>query len=88
MTTTQTQTSRTLFANVAMTRSQMVTEMEGPTNAQARKMAARRLNLLAQAEEALAAGQDERAFDLDCDAMDIEMDLTTYGFKLTNGRPV
>jgi len=54
--------------------------IEGPTQAQARKMAARRADLLAKAQTALAAGDDDRAFDYDCAAMDIEADLIGFGF--------
>ena len=54
--------------------------IEGPTQAQARKMAARRVELLAQAKAALAAGDDDRAFEFDCAAMDVEADLINFGF--------
>jgi len=54
--------------------------IEGPTRAQARKMAARRVDLLAQAKAALAAGNDDQAFEFDCAAMDIETDLINFGF--------
>ena len=56
--------------------------IEGPTAAQARKMAAYRLDLLASAGEALAVGDDDRAFELDCQAFDVEADLVRYGFTL------
>jgi hypothetical protein len=58
---------------------------EGPTRAQVRKMVAVRMGYLASAQTALAAGHDERAFDLDCLAFDIEADLTRYGFT-TEGK--
>ena len=54
--------------------------IEGPTRAQARKMAARRTDLLAKAQTALAAGNDDQAFEFDCAAMDIETDLINFGF--------
>lgn len=62
--------------------------MEGPTNAQAKRMAAYRQTLLASAAAALAAGNDDIAFDRDCEAMDVEMDLASYGFDINTGRPV
>jgi len=62
------------------------TAMEGPTNREARKMAARRTSLLESSAAATAAGNDELAFDLDCDAWDIERDLNEYGFTLA-GNP-
>lgn len=55
-------------------------DIEGPTRAQARKMAARRVDLLALAQQALADGDDDRAFEYDCAAMDIEVDLRRFGF--------
>jgi hypothetical protein len=55
-------------------------EIEGPTRVQARKMAGRRIDLLAKAQAALAAGDDDRAFEYDCAAMDIETDLINFGF--------
>lgn len=55
-------------------------DIEGPTRAQARKMAARRTDLLAKAQAARAAGDDDRAFEFDCAAMDIETDLINFGF--------
>jgi hypothetical protein len=61
--------------------------IEGPTKAQARRMAAYRQSLLASAEAALKAGNDEVAFDRDCEAMDIEMDLRPYGFNIDTGHP-
>ena len=54
--------------------------LEGPTRKQAAKMADRRKCLLGLAAKALAAGNDDRAFDYDCAAMDIETDLNKYGF--------
>lgn len=60
--------------------------IEGPTQAQARKMAAYRQAVLAKSAAALAAGDDERAFDLDCEAMDVEVNLNRYGFNLNTGR--
>ena len=60
--------------------------IEGPTRAQARKMAARRTELLAKAQTALAAGDDNRAFEFDCEAFDVEADLITFGFGSLIGR--
>ena len=37
-------------------------------------------DLLAKAQAALAAGDDYRAFEFDCVAMDIETDLINFGF--------
>ena len=54
--------------------------IEGPTAAQAKRMSVYRRELLAKAQTALATGNDDRAFDLDCHAFDIEADLRTYGF--------
>lgn len=56
-------------------------EIEGPTRVQARKMAARRLDLLAKARTALAAGDDDRAFEFDCAALDVEADLIRFGYR-------
>ena len=53
--------------------------IEGPTRAQARKMATRRQELLTKAAALLATDAD-RAFDLDCAALDIETDLINFGF--------
>jgi hypothetical protein len=55
--------------------------IEGPTRAQARRMAARRLELLEKARTALAAGRDDEAFELDCSAWDVERDLRAYGYE-------
>lgn len=49
--------------------------IEGPTKEQAVKMAQRRQGLLQRARQALQDGQDERAFNLDCEAFDLEVDL-------------
>jgi hypothetical protein len=62
--------------------------IEGPTNAQARKLARLRTENLAAARIAEAAGRDESAFDLDCAAWDLEADLRAYGFDIETGRPV
>ena len=59
--------------------------IEGPTPKQAKKMAAHRLELLDQARTALAAGDDDKAFDLDCAAWDIEALLVTYGRNVETG---
>lgn len=80
-------TTQTLTATIALRIPTWQTEMEGPTNAQARRMAARRTTIIEQGAAAIAAGNDALAFDLDCEAWDIERDLTTYGFSLTTGRP-
>jgi hypothetical protein len=80
-------TQQTLTANIALRIPTWQTEMEGPTNAQARRMAARRNAMIEQSAAATAAGNDDLAFDFDCEAWDIERDLTTYGFSLTTGRP-
>lgn len=63
-------------------------EFHGPTIKQAAKLATYRHGLIAKARQAEATGQDERAFDLDCDAMDIEMDLRSFGFDVETGRKV
>jgi hypothetical protein len=55
--------------------------IEGPTRAQARRMAARRLELLAKAAAAMAADDHARALELDCSAWDVERDLRTYGYE-------
>lgn len=60
--------------------------IEGPTRKQAIKMAARRLELLALAHD-LVGRDDDRAFEFDCEAWDIERDLEGYGFDLA-GKPV
>jgi len=62
--------------------------IEGPTQKQARKMATYRKDLLTKAQVALEAGDDGRAFDLDCRAMDVECDLNRFGFNVETGRPV
>jgi hypothetical protein len=54
--------------------------IEGPTKAQAAKMARRRLELLDRQKEALSAGRDQAAFDLGCEAFDIETTLREYGY--------
>ena len=54
--------------------------IEGPTGAESRKMAARRQELLAKAQAALTAGNDDQAFEYDCAALDIETDLASFGF--------
>lgn len=77
MTTTQTagiQVSIALSSRTANYR------FEGPTKAQARKMASRRQSLLTLAAGALDAGNDDQAFEYDCAAMDIESDLIRFGF--------
>lgn len=60
--------------------------IEGPTLAQAKRMAARRLELLKREQEALSAGDDDTAFNLGCDAFDLEVDLISYGFDSTTGK--
>lgn len=55
---------------------------EGPSRAQVKKMRATRLEKLAAAKAALEAGHDERAFDLDCAAFDIECTLRQYGYEV------
>lgn len=83
MTTAQNTLSVPLVLNTRRTANNNI---EGPTNAQARRMAAYRQRLMADAQSALAAGDDERAFDLDCQAWDIESDLQRFGFNTENGR--
>jgi len=55
--------------------------LQGPTRAQARRMATYRQELLAKAQTALSTGNDDQAFDLDCHAFEIESDLRRYGFE-------
>lgn len=54
--------------------------IEGPTRKQATKMAAHRAVLQSAAAAALARGDEATAFDLDCEAWDIEAQLSLYGF--------
>ncbi len=63
-------------------------KIQGPTKAQARRMAALRHRKLAEATAALAAGKDDLAFTLDCFAMDLEMDLAHYGFDIETGKEI
>lgn len=60
--------------------------IEGPSKAQAVKMAKLRQNLLAEAAAHLAAGRDERAFGCDERAFDLECDLRDYGFDVETGK--
>ena len=53
--------------------------IEGPSRRQATKMRGLRRRYLAAAAAALEAGNDDRAFDLDCMAFDIETTLRTFG---------
>lgn len=63
-------------------------DIEGPTRKQAARMATLRARWISEAREAEAAGDDDRAFDLDCRAWDLEMDLARYGFDRVTGRAV
>lgn len=60
--------------------------IEGPTAKQAARMAAYRTSLIELARAAETAGNDDKAFEFDCEAMDIEGDLARYGFDLAGKR--
>lgn len=60
--------------------------IEGPTRPQALKMAATRRQYLTQAADPNIA--PDVAFRLDCDAWDLEVALTEYGFDPETGKPV
>lgn len=62
-----------------------IESIEGPTAKQARNMAATLAQFRARAAILLAQGNDDAAFNLDCDAMDIEADLVRYGFDPNTG---
>jgi hypothetical protein len=62
--------------------------IEGPSRRQAVAMAAWRRELVAQARTAETAGDDDTAFERDCEAWDVENDLRRYGFDIETGRPV
>lgn len=73
-------------ANLDLTRKHAI---EGPSLRQARKMARVRQEWLAQARELVATGRKQDrliAFQLDCDAWDVEMDLTQFGFDPDTGK--
>lgn len=76
-----TKAQRTISLAVAVNPRRSVQMFEGPSKGQVAKMRKTRTALLAEAAEALAAGRDERAFDLDCRAFDIEATLTEYGYS-------
>jgi hypothetical protein len=61
--------------------------IEGPTRKEAARMADLVKRHKADAEAASAAGDDDRAFDLDCRAFDLEVDLRRFGFNPATGRP-
>jgi len=71
----------------AVTRRQKET-IEGPSRRQAVAMANYRKKLLARARTAVAVRDDEKAFELDCEAWDVENDLSCYGFDIETGLPV
>lgn len=59
--------------------------INSPTRAEVNRMRERRLDLLAKAAAILAADpsdSDERAYNLDTEAFDIECDLRLYGHEL------
>ena len=62
--------------------------IEGPSAAQAKRMAATRRDFLASEQAHLAAGRDDAAFNTGCAAFDIECDLVAYGFDITTGKRV
>lgn len=62
--------------------------IEGPTANQAVRMAQRRQELLEREQMALAAGNNDLAFNLGCDAFDLESSLIEYGFNSQTGKRV
>lgn len=69
-------------------RNRQTERIEGPTRAQAVRMAATRTRFLTRAQVALAAGDGATAYNLDESAFDLEVDLRRYGFDPETGRPV
>ena len=74
------QTTKSIQVPIALAGTVANYRFEGPTQAQARKMATRRQQLLTLARTALAAGNDDQAFEYDAAAFDIETDLVSFGF--------
>jgi hypothetical protein len=59
--------------------------IEGPTRAQAKRMALAAREMRAKSATLAAQGRDAAAFNVDCDVMDIENDLYLFGFDPRTG---
>lgn len=61
--------------------------IEGPSKTQAIRLAQTRRDFIAKAREIENSNPDV-AFELDCEAMDMESTLMRYGFDIETGRSV
>jgi hypothetical protein len=79
--------AKTISVPVALSSRTRNYNIEGPSRAQAVKMATLRQRHLTDAETARQRGDDDAAFSKDEQAFDLETDLRRFGFNVDTGRP-